>query len=295
MRVISASDLIRSAVPVIAPKTPYALRLRFAGVVAELRAVDNELTRAMQERYRYHVTSARADFTYYAVPSVGGYRFWCAHDGAWEWQDGPLPVDALVFLADAALMSAVVHARCDLCSIHAAAVALNGKGALIAGDSTAGKTTTLLACGRAGLQMFSDERALLRSGQLQPFVRRCQVRDGGRVLLLGDDDSDALAGALRGGIDVDTVDCFGPRAIAKPCPLKAAFILQGPERAARLKRIDAATALSAVARWFDTRADAIGRIGVALATLRATDCYALTLGPPAETARAIRTVLEKRL
>lgn len=291
MRLITAGDLQRIAHPLRPPRTRYRLRLRFAGVVAELRAPQRELIDEFRARYAYHVTAADPDFRYFVWDTPSGYAFWCAHDAGWCWTLGPLPGYALAFLTDAVLLSAAVHARPGVRSIHAAALALDGKGAIVAGDSTAGKTTTLLACARAGMQVLSDERGLIVGDMLTPFVRRCSVRSGGRMLLLADGPDDTLAACLRAKQDVEFERCFGKGVIAAPVPLRAIFVLHERGGAAAVERIEPERALPAISRWFDMRATPIQRLADALSLLRSRPCYRLTLGTPGESARAICSAL----
>jgi hypothetical protein len=291
-RLISAAQLRRATTPAVSD-APHAVRLNFAGIVAQLRTSECALADELRAKYSAHVADEDAAFTYFVCESERGYSFWCAHDGAWEWCDGELPPDALAFLTDAALLSAVVHADRNMRSIHAAALAYDGKGAIIAGDSTAGKTTTLLACARSGMQIFSDERALMRGGMLHPFLRRCRVRGGGRALLLQDDGDDTLARQLRAGHnEINLAACFPSRVAGGPAPLKAVFVLHSLGTAPAVEPIEAAAALPAVSRWFDMRADRLTRIATALSLLSECACYRLTLGTPAQTARTIRSVLE---
>jgi hypothetical protein len=292
MRVITAAQLEPLVAPVALPRAPYAVTFAFAGVTVELRTTQPHLAEEIQRRFCAHVTGEPAALRYLVWETESGYVF-CSADGAgWRWNEGALPVGALAFLTDAALIAAVVRADRALRSAHAAAFSHNGIGAILAGDTTSGKTTTLLACARAGMRVFSDERALLRGDRLYPFLRRCGVREGGRRLLLADDASDALARELRFREHVDLSACFGAEAIADPVPMRAAFVLhaRGPRPSAR--RIGATDVFPAVARWFDMRGDAMERLSCALSLLRRCRCFALTLGPPGETAAAIRRALE---
>jgi hypothetical protein len=189
-------------------------------------------------------------------------------------------------------MSALVHFDGQLRSIHAAAVAHRDNGALIVGDSTAGKTTTLLACARAGLQVYSDERGLLRGTMVQPFLRTCNVRSGGRALLLDDERHDVLASYLLTGARFSLRECFGEAAIASPAPLRAVFVLSGCAERPEMTPIDAAAALPAISRWFDTKGDRLDRLALAVHLLRQARCYRLVLGTPKHSATVIARSLE---
>ena len=290
MRMIAATDLVASTQPAVCDEWRCTLRLRFAGITVEVRTSEFALKAELCKKYAAHVCYSEPDALFFAVRTAEGYRFSGAA-GSWEWRSGPLPADALAFLTDAALLSAVIRSS-DLLSMHAAAIEFAGRGAAIAGASTAGKTTTLLACARAGARVYSDERALLRDGQLQPFLRRCSVRDGGRDLLLQDDANDALADRLRSSPDLDLRDCFGRGAVAAPAALDAVFVLSGCGENPAIRRIAPAQALTAVTKWFDMRGGMLERAARALEVLHGAHCYEVQLGSPAATARAILAAME---
>jgi hypothetical protein len=258
----------------------FEVRSNVPGVIAHLR-----------EKYAPHVSECNPEFIYYVCERPEGYCFWCAHDGGWLWPHGTLPASGVAFLADAAAIAALVHFDGQLRSIHAAAVAYGECGALITGDSTAGKTTTLLACARAGLQAYSDERGLLRGTLLQPFLRSCNVRSGGRALLLDDERHDVLASYLLTGGAISLPECFGAAAVAKPAPLRAVFVLNGHAKYPEVTPIDAAAALPAISRWFDTRGDRLDRLAIGVTLLRQARCYRLVLGTPKHTADLIGRTL----
>lgn len=293
MRVISADRLLRLAHGPDAPfRTPYSVTFSIADIAFEVRTNIAGLVEQLCAKYAAHVSDCAPQFAYYICGTANGYCFWCSHDGGWQWPDGSLPLSAVAFLADATVMSALVHFDGQLRSIHAAAVARSNRGALIVGDSTAGKTTTLLGCARAGLQIYSDERGLLRGTMLQPFLRSCNVREGGRALLLEDERHDALAAYLLTGVPVSLRECFGERAIATPAPLQAVFVLHGSAAHPELTPIDAAAALPSISQWFDTNGDRLDRLAIALNLLRQVHCFRLVLGTPNDSAALIARTLE---
>lgn len=55
--------------------------------------------------------------------------------------------------------------------IHAACVAIEGRGVLLCGDSGAGKTSLSYACARAGWQFISDDTSLLLNNETGRLVR----------------------------------------------------------------------------------------------------------------------------
>lgn len=296
MRVIRAEQLTRSASDANATLERHCVhtaRCEIAGTTLELCTDMPEVARLFALRYGDHPAVAPPDLRYFAATVRGGYAFWCAHAPTWRWSQGALPPDAVVFLADSVAVSALFRFDASLASMHAAGVEFNGVAAAIAGQSTTNKATTLLACARRGMRIFSDERVILRGTQVHPFLRRCSVRAAGARLLLGDRDSDLLSDSLRVSPELSLKTCFGSAAIAQPRALRALFVMEGNGHCAGLELIDTAAALPAITRWFDARGDMVDRVSRAIAILRDVRCYRLTLGSPDETAAAIAYALTR--
>lgn len=294
MRVIRAEQLTRSGSDANAALERHCLhtaRCEIAGITLEFCTDMPDVARIFALRYADHPATREPDFRYYAATVRGGYAFWCAHAPAWRWAQGALPPDAIVFLADSVALSALLRFDDGLASMQAAAIEFNGIAGAIAGQSTAGKTTTLLACARRGMRVYSDERVLLRHSMVYPFLRRCSVRAAGARLLLADRDADLLGDALRVSPELSLKTCFGSDAIAEPRKLRALFVIEGAGHCAGLELIDTAVALPSITRWFDARGDMVDRVSRAIGILRGVRCYRLTLGSPDETAAAIAYAL----
>lgn len=262
----------------------------------ELRSDSAALCDAFAKRYRAHATEETCDFVYYVVREGVKYRFWSPHSPVWEWQSGVLPTDALLFLTEAVGVSALVRYDGSLTSIHGAAVRFNGVTAAIVGNASSGKSTTLLACARSGMQVYSDERVLSRDGIVYPYLRTCAVRADAARRLFDEATHDALhtwlndRGLARRELALEEV--FGPRAVAPPSPLRAVFVINGYAASPRVHDLDPWNALPAVTRWLDARGDAIDRMGRGLRMLRGVKCYRIALGMPAASVAAIRETVE---
>jgi len=294
VRVISAADLERAGEyrPAgYAARCSFHVRCRIAGITLELRTDVAELPEQFLRYYSDHRSDAAPDLRFYVCRDDRGYALWSDEAATYRWLDGELPPDALMFLTDACAMSSLVALDSSLVSMHAAAVEAGGKAAAILGNSTAGKTTTLLACARAGLRVYSDERALLRAGVVQPFLRRLSVRADGARRLLADADDDALARILGRDSQFTIVSAFGAHAIAAPQRLETLFILAGYAERPAIERAEPAAAVNAMMPWFDAAGNAFERIRAALDLAKSCRCYRLLLGTPAATAAAIRDVL----
>lgn len=295
MRVIRAEQLTRSTEANNALETQcvHTARCEIAGVVMELCTDMPEVAHLFALRYGDHQAVREPDFRYYAATVRGGYAFWCSHAPSWRWSQGALPPDAIVFLLDTVALGALVRFDERLASIQAAAVEYSGVAAAIAGTSTAGKTTTLLACARRGMRLYSDERAMLREHVAHPFLRRSSIRAGGARLLISDNERERAPETLRIAPELSVKTYFGPKAIAAPQRLRALFVLNGTGHCAALEAIDTATALPAVSRFFDSRGDMVDRVARAILALRQVKCYRLTLGTPDESAAAIAYALTR--
>ncbi len=284
MRVIRAEQLTRSgdtSHAELARQCVYSARCEIAGVVMELRTDIAQVANLFGLRYADHAAEREPDFHYYVSTARAGYAFWSDHAPSWRWTQGALPADAIVFLADAVIVSAVIRYDSEIASIHAAALEYQGAAIAIAGNSNSAKTSAMLACVRRGMRVYSDERALIRGTTVYPFLRRSSVRAAGARLLLADRD------AALDPPELSLKTCFGSEAVAEPQPLGALFVIAGSGGSATLEHIDAAAALPAITRWFDARGDLMDRVTRAIALLRRVHCFRLVLGTPDETAVAI--------
>ena len=295
MRVIRAEQLTRSGRVSDAGLERHCVHTaacEIAGVTIELCSDLIEVAQLFALRYAEHPAAGPPDFRYYVATVRGGYAFWCAHAASWRWTQGPLPPDAVAFLADAVAFSALVQFDARLAAVQGAGVEFNGMGAVICGNSVAGKAATLLACVRRGMRIYSDERALLREKTLHPFLRRSSVRTAGARMLLGDQIGER-AEALGSEPCLSLRTCFGSAAVAKPHRLRAFFSIIGNGHCAALELADTAAVLPSLTRTFEARGDMVDRVSRAISALRDVRCYKLTLGNSDESAAAIAYALSR--
>jgi hypothetical protein len=224
--------------------------------------------------------------------------FWSSRDDVRIWPRPELPVPVASFLTDGAVMNDV-FVRGTLRGLHAAVVRGRRGVAAIVGDSTAGKTTTAVACARRGLTFYSDERCVLADGLAHPFLRALTLRAGGRRLLAADDVDDTLGiGAkLRAWQGRDEVlvrpsSLFGARAGGDPAPLTDVIAIDGTGERPEIAEVPVHALLPDIARTMWSAELGLDRAAAILRDFAAVRCARLTLGTPDATARAIAARLE---
>jgi hypothetical protein len=233
-----------------------------------------------------------------------GWLFWSDGSQAFRWPHGDLAAHVVAFLADAVALTAFFQQRDDgVVSLHGASVGLPGGIAAIIGDSNAGKTTTAIACARADMDLYSDERCLIdRRSLIHSFPRAINVRKAGLRLLLQDrvPGVDSIGTHLRAHgegdwNDVRISDLIADQSELEPRPLCAVFLLAGCAQAASLEAAPASRAVRASARWAQGAGSGLEKIARLLGIFANVPCYRIRLGTPDESARLIRSVVEKRV
>lgn len=305
MRVIRPQDLH------IVPAPPPALERRLiracnlvitvAGIVMKMRFGDAAVRERFAYRYRHHVGSDRTPDIVYSCGrhDDGSYFFW-SPTTTWSWPAEPLPMEAIVLLVDATAMSSLVRSDSGLVSFHAAAIRCGGAAAAIVGDSTAGKTTTTVACARRGMQVYSDERLLLDADAfVLPFLRAFNIRRHGASLLHEDAIADELGAQLaaRAGefdwIDLSPLESMPHLRVPDPKPLRAIFLLDGKADRVAIRQVDSARSCPRLLESIDCAARArIDRAARVMSLLRRVAVFSLTLGRPNESAQAIEATVQ---
>lgn len=304
MRIIRPADLEVLATPpagIDQIAGEFSFHVSIAGIAMRMRFDDPGLRERFARRYREHaIAPAQPALTFSCAWLDDSYYFWSsAVSTVWRWP-GALPPHALTLLIDATSMASLVRSDPALLSFHAAAVACEGGAAAIVGDSTAGKTTTTIACARRGMSPYSDERLLLRDASVLPFMRAFNLRPGGRALLRRDDDDDDFARAMADAPESDDWTDVSPFEVIRglcrpePAPLSAIFVLQGAGTTASLTKLEPRRATPALMSSADCAATSmLERAARTMATLRNTSVFGLTLGTPAATAELIETTVRE--
>jgi hypothetical protein len=232
-----------------------------------------------------------------------GWLFWSEGTPVLRWPHGELPPHVVAFLADAVALTAFLRERNDgIVSLHAASVGLPDGIVAIIGDSHAGKTTTAIACARAGMTLYSDERCLIdRVSFVHAFPRAINLRAGGIRLLARDrlPGADPIGARLRAhGVsdwdDVRVADLGAAGGPLVPRPLCAVVLLDGSAPTASLERVPASRAVRAAARWAQGAGAGMELLARLYAIFARVPCYALRLGTPCDSARLIRRLVPDR-
>jgi hypothetical protein len=230
-----------------------------------------------------------------------GWLFWSGTTPVMRWPHGELTARAVAFLADAVALTAFCRERVDgVVSLHAASLGVADGVAAIIGDSNAGKTTTAIACARAGMDLFSDERCLIDARlEVHPFPRAVNVRAPGLRLLSGDrvPGYDPIGRRLRARGDGDWNDVrisalIPQQPVLDPRPLRAVFLLAGHTGAVSIEAVPAERAVHASARWAQGAGTGLQKVARLLEIFRSVPCYRVSLGTPDQSARLIRACVE---
>jgi hypothetical protein len=131
-------------------------------------------------RSRGHLLSLVSDRDNYVHCDLNqGFAFGCLHPD--------LAADhefSRYYFLDAAVLTMLQHRF--LVPIHAALVVRNGRGLLLCGDSTAGKSTLAYACARAGFTLVSDNAVYLQRSRRDAYAlgdpTHIRLRAPGQIL-----------------------------------------------------------------------------------------------------------------
>lgn len=282
----------------LAPLAVHPVGFTVAGVAVEVRFNIADAAHIYRQRYRHMLSSEAPTMTAYAVTrNPSETVFWAGDGPLYCWDRSEIPDRVIAFFADAVAMTTFLSSIDDLIALHAAALTDGRSAAFIAGVSTAGKSTTAIACFRRGLQLYSDEFCLVRAGGVVPYPRAISVRREGLELLLADAAPPSPVDAwlrANGGDDRENVgfdDLFGNATWPAPRPLRIAFAAVAKERAPRLRSIAPAQMLAHTKPFARQKQRGLAGVAALLEVLQPLTCYELTLGPPDATAELIAQTL----
>jgi hypothetical protein len=244
------------------------------------------------------IVTRRPDYSFYVVEAGDRTHFWSRLDDVRVWPHAPLAPSIMAFLADNAVMNDF-FLRGRYSALHAAVVR-GGRGlAAILGTTTAGKTTTAIACMRRGMTFYSDERCVMLDGSVFPFPRALTMRAGGRRLLREDpsDGEPILNDVLRRTQDHDEVvirpsALFPNRIGREPGPLRAVFFIDGIDERPGLREVASYDLIPRIAESMWTASVGLERVASIVSEFARVRCYRLRLGRPDATARLLARVID---
>jgi hypothetical protein len=173
-------------------------------------------------------------------------------------------------------------------SLYAAALALDGRAVLIAGESGSGKTTLALELAAHGARIYDDEVALVRraDGRACGLGRSLMIRESALALAPAAVASWCAAtpcaldlpGDGRVWLGLEPAEAFGGGAPPEPLPLGGVFIVDGGPRALRpATPLETAVRLFRRANVAERNLAAVAELGMMLAGVR---CFRIGRGTP---------------
>jgi hypothetical protein len=300
--IISADGLVFSTMgdaqrSSLETRARYAVPVQVRDRSAVVHFDDPQSAAFFRSRYRDLPAVDGPEMRAYAVCDDNGEtHFWSVGGHGYTWPHGPLGAFATAFLADAVAMHALLSAIPSAIALHAAALRHQGRAFAITGHSTAGKSTTAVACVAAGCELYSDERCIITPAGTLPFPRAVNLRRGGIEVLLADLPPSPLRARLdahRGADwnDVHFDELFDQHEHPEPTRLQALFTIGGIEAEPRSRPISAVEMLPTAQLGAITAAIGIDRASALLRALQNIACYELILGTPCATAQHVLDVV----
>ncbi len=289
---LEETRLTAAVAGVLSARAPH--RFTFAIGTIAIEVAMSDIAALEDFRYRFGDLSAEraADYTFFVVEDAHRAYFWSDPSRVRMWSGGSLGSASLSFLADNAAMDDF-FARGRYVGLHAAVLkGARGLCALV-GSTTAGKTTTAVACTRRGMRLYSDERCILSDGEVFAFPRALTLRAGGRELLATDTSGDAAflaAIGQWGDVPEATVrpsQLFPGRVGGPNELLRVLIVLDGVGDGPRMDRVSLPSIVPQLAEAMSPASYGLDRVAHILSAFKTVECYRLRLGGPDETARNI--------
>lgn len=299
---VTAEDLTRidaAEVPAtLVAAATYAVTVDLAGTIVRTSFNDLEAAEIYRDRYRHMLSERPVQRKAYAVAHCPDeIYFWLEGGAAYRWDRSGLKPHAIAFFADAMVTTGIFTSTDDLIAIHASVVCDERAAAAILGCSTAGKTTTAVACARRGLSVLSDEHCVVTSGNVRAFPRALNLRCDSIRLLAGDPappsplDRWLETHGRCSGNDHPFDELFGAPLPPAPKPLRVVFALVGTAPHPSIQQISAAAMLDRAKSGVRMKPQGFKALQALFALLQGIECYDLVKGTPDETARIIARVL----
>src|ERR1700693_3840139 len=251
---VTAEDLTRiderELPPSLASAAKHSVTVDLAGTIVKVSFDEFEAAETYRNRYRHMLSDGPVQSRAYAVGSQTG-AVYVGLEGvaAYRFDRFKVKPHVIAFFADAVVTTGVFPSTDDLIALHAGVVCDERAAAAIIGCSTAGKSTTAIACVRRGLTLLSDEHCIVTSTGVRAFPRALNLRCGSMRLLSGDSappsslDRWLETHRCYEGNDLGFDELFGALPSSEPKPLPAIFALAGTEHHPSLGRSSPAAIL----------------------------------------------------
>ncbi len=258
---------------------------------------DPVVAERFRSRYR-HLKCERGDLRFVVCSDDDDYVFATRNQG-FRWDGGRLHPFDVAFLADAVVTTVAFAAETDVVTFHAAALRADNSAFALVGHTHAGKSTTAIACGFAGYDLYSDEFCRVASNGVLPVPRSLSLRAGGIKMLLQSRlapqsfrrKATALNG--KGWEDAGYDELFGGVPELDPTPLQHLFWLNGFAEKPRIIEIQPYRLLPEIAPFARAGGGGALRVANLLNAVRGAKCYELLLGPIDETVAAIGRIVRE--
>jgi len=280
----------------LAPSALATVTVDFLGTAVAVSFENEQAAARYAKRYGRFRSERAPQVTAFAVSDAASTYFWYSDRPAFRWPRADLTPASIDFLADSVVRREYFSATSHL-TFHAAAVEVERGAVAIVAPSTGGKTTTSIACARRGLRLFTDEECITKDGWVHPFPRAINLRADGIDRILADPSfedggiRDRLLAHRGEAWNCATFDdLFGAFAVPQARPLVAMYFIGAYAPAPAIEPLARAKALSLfLTAWPRSKRGGIDRVADILELFSAAPPYALTLGTPDATARAIAT------
>lgn len=293
---VDAGRLRRVEPAVVAPRPMKSSYLDFgAGMRLRVSFEDARAAGYFAERYHHLMIASGQDVTFAldVVRDADGTQLFSVTPGAtYAWRHGTIGPEDVAFLADAVATTSAFTRMTGTLTLHAAVIRSANDAFAIVGDSNTGKTTTAVACGLSGFEVYSDEFCIVSNGCVRPFPRALSLRPGGMAVL---HRLRAVPPALREALHLHEDGwsnarfdaLFGEIPAGERVPLRAIFLLGGRAEHPSIEPLAPTALLPAAARYAKSASPPLERVAEVLLLLRSLACYTLVVGDPNETVRAI--------
>ncbi len=195
----------------------------------------------------------------------------------------------------------IMDSRHEFLQIHAACMARNGQGLLLAGRSGSGKSTLAAGLLARGWQYLSDEFALIdpEDRTLHAFPKAMCIKEGSFEVVKGLGlplhRRRHYVKVFKGPVGYLNVHSLDPDAIGGPCPIRTIVLPrydEANEPSLRpLSRAEAAFLLAELA--FNRMEFGCRAMSILSGVVRGADCYQLDSGPIGATCDALEALVAR--